>query len=221
MEISLTEENYMKAIFSLQLNADEVVSNSRLAEHFNTRAASATDMLQRLADKKLVHYKKYQGVTLTTKGHKLAVHIVRRHRLWEVFLYEKLQFKWDEVHDLAEQLEHIQSEELTNRLDKFLNHPKCDPHGDPIPDKKGQIRSDLAKPLTHIIQKGYYRITRVTDHSKSFLNYLTEQNICIGDVVKLEEINAYDASCKLKTTGGQIVFLSQKAASHILAEFKK
>src|SRR5688500_18567354 len=139
---SFTEENYLKAIFKLLEGDDEAVTTNAIAEKMNTRAASVTDMLKKLSEKKLINYKKYQGVTLTSSGKKIALNIIRKHRLWEVFLVEKLNFKWDEVHDIAEQLEHINSDTLIERIDKFLNYPKFDPHGDPIPDINGKFQSN-------------------------------------------------------------------------------
>src|SRR3954464_4250115 len=136
---TLAEENYLKSIYHLSLNADNVSTN-QIAASLNTRAASVSDMLKKLADKKLINYAKYQGVNLTAAGEKIAVNIIRKHRLWEYFLVEKLNFKWDEVHDMAEEMEHISSTELIDRLDKFMDYPKRDPHGDPIPDSNGNFK---------------------------------------------------------------------------------
>ena len=134
---SFTEENYLKIIYHLSNQSNPVETNA-IAEKIQTKAASVTDMLKKLADKGLLNYVKYQGVTLTAIGNLTAINIVRKHRLWEVFLVNKLNFKWDEVHEVAEELEHIKSKLLVERLDKFLGHPKVDPHGDPIPDQ-GEI----------------------------------------------------------------------------------
>jgi DtxR family transcriptional regulator, Mn-dependent transcriptional regulator len=217
MEISITEENYLKAIFSLHVaESKEGVSTNQLSEHLHNKAASVTDMLKRLAEKKLIHYQKYKGVALTAKGQKLAIKIVRKHRLWEVFLQEKLHFKWDEVHDIAEQLEHIHSDELINRLDQFLGHPKFDPHGDPIPDEQGRLQASSAFVLGDLKAKGHFKICRVTDHSKAFLNYLSDLKVNIGDTIKIEGVNPYDDSYKIKLHNDNHVFLSQKVASHIL-----
>ncbi|MBV1888574.1 MAG: metal-dependent transcriptional regulator, partial [Urechidicola sp.] len=150
IELSYTEENYLKAIFSLSIKNENAVSTNDIANKLNTKASSVTDMIKKLADKKLVDYKKYQGATLTKKGLKIAVSIVRNHRLWEVFLVEKLDFTWDKVHDLAEQLEHIKSEQLTEKLDTFLGHPTHDPHGDPIPDKDGKIDFGINETLSNL-----------------------------------------------------------------------
>src|SRR5689334_20688876 len=146
MEISLTEENYIKAIFSINsINHGLGVTTNELSEHLNNKAGSVTDMLKRLAEKKLINYQKYKSVFLTGRGEKLAINIIRKHRLWEVFLMQKLRFRWDEVHDIAEQLEHIKSEELISRLDDYLGRPRFDPHGDPIPDSNGQLGTVKAK----------------------------------------------------------------------------
>jgi len=141
METSFTEENYIKAIFKLEeLNQSKAVSTNDIAIKLSMQPASVTDMIKRLAEKKIVSYKKYHGVLLTVKGKKIALTIIRKHRLWEVFLVKKLNFKWDEVHEIAEQLEHINSNELVEKLDDFLGNPKFDPHGDAIPDKEGNMR---------------------------------------------------------------------------------
>src|SRR5688500_9813021 len=144
---SLAEENYLKAIYKLSEETPENVFTNDIAALLNTKAASVTDMLQKLSDKKMIRYKKYQGVSLTLSGRKIALTIIRKHRLWELFLATKLGFKWDEVHEVAEQLEHIHSEKLVQHLDQYLGKPKFDPHGDPIPDEKGNIHSHKAFPL--------------------------------------------------------------------------
>jgi len=222
MEISLTEENYIKAIFSINLaNEGSGVSTNELSGHLHNKAGSVTDMLKRLAEKKLIHYEKYQGVFLTAKGEKIAIGIVRKHRLWEVFLMEKLKFKWDEVHDIAEQLEHIKSDELVERLDVFLGKPKVDPHGDPIPDAKGHLNNLRAKPLNHFKTKGAFIFMGVSEHSKSFLQHLTALGLKIGDTIKVEEINEFDHSRKVKINKGGSQFFSDKVCSNILVEIKK
>jgi Mn-dependent transcriptional regulator len=141
MELSITEENYIKAIFHLSEKSEQSVATNDIAAQVNATAASVSDMLKKLKQKKLITYEKYYGVKLTVEGQKQALAIVRKHRLWEVFLVDKLGYSWDEIHDLAEQLEHIRSEELIERLDKFLGNPKFDPHGDPIPDSSGKIQT--------------------------------------------------------------------------------
>ncbi|WP_317898240.1 metal-dependent transcriptional regulator [Aurantibacillus circumpalustris] len=222
MEISLTEENYIKAIFSLnQINHKAGVSTNALSENLNNKAGSVTDMLKRLAEKKIIHYEKYKGVFLTSKGERIALDIVRKHRLWEVFLMEKLNFKWDEVHDIAEQLEHIKSDELVDRLDVFLGKPKFDPHGDPIPDATGHLNNVKAKPLTNYKTKNIFVFVGVTEHSKSFLQHLTSIGLKIGDTIKVEEINEFDNSFKVKINKNSSQFFSDKVSSNILVEIKK
>src|ERR1700712_3125592 len=146
---TLAEENYLKSIFHLSLN-DESVSTNNLAALLNTKASSVTDMLKKLAEKELINYIPYQGVSLTEAGKKIAVNIIRKHRLWEYFLVEKLNFKWDQVHDMAEEMEHISSNELIDRLDSFMGFPKYDPHGDPIPDCNGLLKTHSLKPVSAI-----------------------------------------------------------------------
>ena len=138
---TFSEENYLKAIYHLEIDADKGISTNAIAKKLETKASSVTDMVKKLSEKKVVVYKKYQGVTLTDFGKKTAANVVRKHRLWEVFLVEKLDFSWDEVHDVAEQLEHIKSPKLINQLDSFLGFPTHDPHGDPIPDKEGNLKT--------------------------------------------------------------------------------
>ncbi len=222
MEISLTEENYIKAIFSINTNNEgSGASTNELSELLNNKAGSVTDMLKRLSEKKLIHYQKYKGVFLSSKGEKMALDIVRKHRLWEVFLTEKLNFKWDEVHDIAEQLEHIKSEELIHRLDDFLGNPRFDPHGDPIPDSKGHLNSLRAKPLNQFKAKGSFVFMGVSEHSKSFLQHLTAVGLKIGDTIKVEELNEFDNSRKVKINKGNSQFFSEKVSSHLLVELKK
>jgi DtxR family Mn-dependent transcriptional regulator len=217
MNNSFTEENYLKAIYKLSIASNAAASTNQIAAQVNTKAATVTDMLKKLAEKKLIIYHKYQGVTLSDKGRRIAISIVRKHRLWEVFLVEKLNFKWDEVHDIAEQLEHIKSDELVDELDKYLGFPKFDPHGDPIPDKNGKISVLKSMPLAGMKQKGKYIFTGVEDHSKSFLQYISKTGISLGDTIQLNEINEYDKSITATVKNKQ-VFLSYEAAKNILVE---
>ncbi|MFN0035408.1 MAG: metal-dependent transcriptional regulator [Saprospiraceae bacterium] len=210
------EENYLKAIFKIAEKETGAVLTNALASAMGTSAASATDMLKRLSDKQLVAYEKYRGVTLTEEGDRLATKLIRRHRLWEVFLTEKLGFAWDEVHDFAEQLEHIQGEQLTERLDDFLGHPRFDPHGDPIPDAQGQW---LRRPQTRLTtlnpgQRGV--VTGVDDHSPAFLQYLDELGLNLGAEVELLERTAYDQSAKVSISGnGRQAVLSEKVGQNL------
>lgn len=195
---SLSEENYLKAIFHLEKKYSGGVSTNALAEEMETKASSVTDMVKKLSDKDLVKYRKYQGVQLSSKGKKTAVEVIRKHRLWEVFLVEKLDFSWDEVHDIAEQLEHIKSEKLTHELDKFLGYPKRDPHGDPIPDSEGNFRI-ANKILLADLEEGQSGIcVGVKDSSTEFLRYLDKNEITLGKTIEVVQREEYDESLLIK-----------------------
>lgn len=206
---SFTVENYLKAIYQLNRNNEAGVSTNALAEHLGTKAATVTDMLKKLNDQKLVHYRKYQATSLTETGKQIALNIIRKHRMWEVFLVEKLDFKWDEVHDMAEELEHIESNELIDRLEQFLDNPKFDPHGDPIPNKHGEVerRDQILLTELEVGQKGY--VTGVKDSSKEFLQYLDTQNIELGHEIEVKEIFEYDKSRVLVVDGIETTFSQQ------------
>jgi DtxR family Mn-dependent transcriptional regulator len=191
---SFTEENYLKAIYKLLEAGDKRVSTNAIAAKVEATAASVTDMLRKLADKKLIRYEKYQGVALTAGGRKIAVNIIRKHRLWELFLVERLGFKWDEVHDIAEELEHIKSADLVNKLDDFLGNPKFDPHGDPIPDKNGDFGSQRKIQLSEAAKNSTVVITGVIDHQPSFLQYLDKNRLSIGRKINVKHIADYDKS---------------------------
>ena len=175
--MTLAEENYLKTIFHLERKLKSEVSTNALAERMQTRASSVTDMMQKLADKKMLVYKKYKGVQLTEKGKKAAAYVVRKHRLWEVFLVDKLKFHWDEVHEIAEQMEHINSVELIKRLDAFLGHPDFDPHGDPIPDKDGNIKKAEKRLLSELIKNQIGICVGVKESSPEYLQYLDKKNL--------------------------------------------
>ena len=213
---SFTEENYLKAIYKLQESNGEVVATSSLAQVMGVHAPSVTDMLKRMATKKLVTYQKSKGFKLTEKGLKVAVSIIRNHRLWEVFLVDKLGYKWDEVHEPAEQLEHIHSEDLTNKLDKFLGFPKADPHGDPIPDANGVLPKSKAVLLSTFAEGDQGTFTGVTDHSAAFLNYLDKTGFSLGDPIKVKGIEEYDQTYTLQLKGKKEVVVSFKVANSLL-----
>ena len=214
---SFTEENYLKSIYKLiEMEGDAVTTNA-IAKKVNTKAASVTDMLKRLSDKKLINYQKYQGVTLTAKGEKVALNIVRKHRLWEMFLVEKLDFKWDEVHDVAEQLEHINSAKLIEQIDKFLNYPKLDPHGDPIPDSKGKLQIQKSQLLSKFSEKDICIITGVVDHSPKFLQYLDKSGITLGSEIEIKELVEFDRSLQITINKRKTIFISNDVAKNILA----
>ncbi len=211
---TLAEENYLKSIYHLSLNA-ESVSTNQLAALLSTSAASVTDMLKKLADKQLINYARYQGVSLTPAGEKIALHIIRKHRLWEFFLVEKLDFKWDEVHEMAEEMEHISSTELIDRLDKFMGYPKYDPHGDPIPDSKGNFKVHELKPVSMVAVNECGIISGVRDHSPAFLQYLEKQQLTIGKKIQVAEIIEYDHSMILQA-GNNRIHISREVANNLL-----
>jgi DtxR family Mn-dependent transcriptional regulator len=211
---TLAEENYLKSIYHLSLNAESAGTN-QLAALLNTKASSVTDMLKKLADKELINYTPYQGVTLTGTGEKIAITIIRKHRLWEYFLVEKLDFKWDEVHEMAEEMEHISSTELIDRLDKFMGYPKYDPHGDPIPDCNGLFKKHDLKLVSSLEISEHGVISGVRNHSAAFLQYLEKQELTIGKKVSVEEIIAFDHSMVLKLSGSKIQ-ISREVAINLL-----
>ncbi len=213
---SYTEENYLKAIYHLSNDTAAEVSTNAIAELINTKAASVTDMLRKLSEKELINYIKYQGVTLTESGRKAAVSIIRKHRLWEVFLVEKLGFKWDEVHDIAEELEHIHSIKLIDRLDDFLGNPEVDPHGDPIPDKNGFFQHKKLVSVSRMKtgQKGI--ISGVSEHSSVFLKYLEKSGLTLGTSIKINEVVEFDNSVLLFIKGSKEVTISRDVAKNIL-----
>lgn len=198
---SFSEENYLKAIFHLEKKYSGGVSTNALAEEMDTKASSVTDMVKKLADKKLVKYKKYQGVELSEKGKETAIEVIRKHRLWEVFLVSKLNFTWDEVHDVAEQLEHIRSEKLTSELDKFLEYPKRDPHGDPIPDAEGNFRISNKLLLADLEEGEIGLCVGVKDSSAEFLRYLDKNGIALGKSIEVVHREEYDQSLLIKVEG--------------------
>ncbi len=214
---SQSEENYLKAIFLLGKKTDKVVNTNQLAERLNTKASSITDMVKKLSDKELVDYEKYKGASLTQNGEKIALAIVRKHRLWETFLVDKLKFSWDEVHDIAEQLEHIQSPELVHRLDAFLGFPETDPHGDPIPDKNGNIQPTRSHILATMPLQTNVTLTGLKDSSDEFLRYLDNRQLSLGDNLEIIAIEAYDQSYQIKSKN-KIFYLSEIAANNLLVK---
>lgn len=215
--MTFSEENYLKAIFHLTTVADAEISTNAIAEMMETKASSVTDMLKKLAEKDLVNYKKYQGVSLTENGRLAAKMIVRKHRLWEVFLVEKLDFSWDEVHDVAEQLEHIKSEKLINKLDDFLGNPTEDPHGDPIPDANGNMVK-IEKQLLSEIAVGKNTIcVGVKDTSVEFLQYLDKQKIALGSTIEVLSKESFDSSMHLKVNTIELI-VSNKIASNLYVQ---
>jgi DtxR family Mn-dependent transcriptional regulator len=196
--VTLSEENYLKAIFHLSKQDSQAVSTNAIARKMETKASSATDMIKKLSEKDFVAYQKYRGVKLTNNGRLTAAAVIRKHRLWEVFLVDKLHFSWDEVHDVAEQLEHIKSEKLTQELDSFLDYPTKDPHGDPIPDSKGKIPSTKKLLLAKVNQSQSCICVGVKDSSSEFLQYLDKYNIALGTNIDVLSKESYDESMTVK-----------------------
>lgn len=216
MKNSYTEENYLKAIYKLQEKHQSEVSTNDISKEMNTKAATVTDMLKRLSEKSLIHYQKYQGVSLTEDGTKIAVNIIRKHRLWETFLVNKLKFKWDEVHDIAEQMEHIASEELIEKLNDYLGSPLYDPHGDPIPSKKGVFSSKKMEVLYEMPIGFIGNISGVSEHSTAFLKHLEKIGVGLGVQIKVKERNEYDNSIWISIENKESVFISKEVAKNLL-----
>jgi DtxR family Mn-dependent transcriptional regulator len=209
-----SEENYLKTIYHLELDADSGISTNSIAKKLETKASSVTDMVKKLSEKEVVVYKKYQGVKLTNYGKKTAANIVRKHRLWEVFLVEKLNFSWDEVHDVAEQLEHIKSPKLINQLDSFLGFPSNDPHGDPIPDKEGNLKI-IEKSLLSTFYKNESGVcVGVDDSSSEFLRYLDKKGITLGKQITVLEKEDFDDSLSIEMDNKKFS-ISNKIANNL------
>ncbi|HAP02339.1 MAG TPA: iron-dependent repressor [Bacteroidetes bacterium] len=211
---NISEENYLKAIFILSGKNDQEVFTNDLALYLSNKAASVTDMLKKLAQKKFVSYKKYSGVTLTEQGKKKAIDIVRKHRLWEFFLVNQLGFTWDEIHEVAEQLEHIQSDLLIERLDAYLRFPQSDPHGDPIPNRNGKFKQTNSKALAELAERSNAIVFTVTD-KPDLLRYLSKIGIALGTKVKVLEKIPFDNSLLLQLNGKNKIQVSADIAKHI------
>ena len=214
------EENYLKAIFHLEQELQGEVSTNAIAEQMETKPSSVTDMVQKLADKELLSYKKYKGAILTAAGRKTAADVIRKHRLWEVFLVDKLNFHWDEVHAIAEQLEHIQSEELIERLDRFLGSPDFDPHGDPIPDQHGNIKRTEKKLLSELDKGKRGGRVGVKESSSDFLQYLDRKKITIGTKIHVLGKEFFDGSMMLQVGKDQF-FISKKTAENLFVQIQE
>ncbi|MBN8640746.1 MAG: metal-dependent transcriptional regulator [Flavobacteriales bacterium] len=212
--MTTSEENYIKVIYHLSLVSPKGVNTNAIAGMLETKASSVTDMLKKLSEKELVAYQKYQGVTLTEKGFLSAKMIVRKHRLWEVFLVEKLNFSWDEVHEIAEELEHIKSEALIDKLDEFLDFPDFDPHGDPIPNRNGEIKKITKLLLSEAELNQEYHCVGVKDSSSDFLKYLDKQKIALGSVLIVKEKESFDDTLTVEINSKEIT-LSNKIANNL------
>ena len=212
--MTTSEENYLKVIYHLSHLSPKGVNTNAIAAMIETKASSVTDMLKKLSEKDWINYQKYQGVSLTDKGKLNAKIIVRKHRLWEVFLVEKLGFSWDEVHEVAEELEHIKSEKLINQLDHFLNFPSFDPHGDPIPNAKGELPNINKQLLSEIEVGKTITCVGVKDSSVDFLQYLNKQRISLGTKIKIIDIEFFDRTFKIEVYNSVLV-ISDKIANNL------
>ncbi len=211
-----SEENYLKSIFKLSRLKSKKVSVKAIADALGNNPASVIDMLKKLTDKNLITYEKTSGAQLMATGLAVALQVVRRHRLWEVFLKEKLDYSWAEVHEIAEQLEHIKHSELANRLDKYLGFPEFDPHGDPIPDAKGKLKDTLRLTLSEIAPGITCRVVAVKNTSTDFLGYLQQLDIGIGTILTIIEKIKFDGSIKIHINNSVITSVSKKFAESLM-----
>lgn len=217
MNFSVSEENYIKAIYHLK-GDKQLVSTNDLAAELRTKPASVTDMLKKLKSKKLLHYQPYQGVMLNAEGCKIALGIIRRHRLWEYFLAEKLKFSWNEVHEVAEELEHVSSKKLIEKLDEFLGYPRFDPHGDPIPDKQGRITFARQSPLTDLAIDTPAIVNSVKDQSPEMLELLRQRNIAIGTSLEIKKKFGFDNSMEIKIKNSPVFVITEQLAQNIFVQ---
>jgi DtxR family transcriptional regulator, Mn-dependent transcriptional regulator len=215
LKYSASKENYLKAIFHLQ-NQQNIVTTNALAAALNTKAASVTDMLKKLKTQKLLLYEKYKGFKLNNEGKKAAIQIIRKHRLWEFFLVEKLQFGWDEVHEMAEELEHFSSKKLIDRLDSFLEFPKIDPHGDPIPDSSGKFSERRQMALLQVPLNKIVQVSAISEQTSAMLELLQHKNIRIGTKLEVKKKFPFDNSLELKIKNHLAITVSEQVAQKIL-----
>ena len=218
LNYSTSEENYIKAIFHLQ--KDGTVTTNELSAELQTRPASVTDMMKKLKTKKLVHYKAYRGFRLTAEGIRVALLIIRRHRLWEFFLAEKLKFNWDEVHEVAEDLEHVSSKKLIDKLDEYLDFPRFDPHGDPIPDSNGKIENSKQVCLTDVPLNKPTIVGHVSDQSSEMLELLGHKKIGIGTKLEVKKKFSFDQSMEIKVRQQPPTQISWDLAKNIFVKYE-
>ena len=218
MNFSTSEENYIKSIYHLQQETGLVNTNS-LAAEMQTRAASVTDMLKKLKAKKILQYERYKGFKLNEAGKKAALGVVRKHRLWEFFLAEKLKFDWDKVHPIAEELEHISSDELIQRLDNFLGNPSFDPHGDPIPDRHGKIPVINQQSLSDIPLKKKVTVSSVSNQTAQMLEMLKHYNIALGTQIMVQKKFEFDGSLEIKVLKQSACIISEQVAKNVFVHY--
>lgn len=215
-ELSFTEENYLKAMYHLSQGGSESVNTNSLSESMSTTPASVNDMVKRLSQKKLISHKKYKGATLLPSGKKIALHVIRKHRLWEVFLVEKLNLKWDEVHEIAEQLEHIKSPILIKKLDEFLGHPTMDPHGDPIPDEDGIMKETKRASICEVEIGSLGIVVAVNSDDTLLLQHLDQIGIQLGSRIELKSRMEFDGSINISIDNMKDQFLSKHVAENLM-----
>ena len=213
---TLSEENYLKIIYNLDKQGVKKVTPTAIAKALLNNPASVIDMLKKLVDKKLITYDKTIGVKLTSAGKIIAISVIRRHRLWEVFLLEKLAYEWDQVHDLAEQLEHIRSPDLADRLDKFLGFPQYDPHGDPIPSASGEMVLISRLMLEEATVGRTYKVIGVKDSSPEFLQYLKMLDVGIGTSITVKEKINFDNSMMIQIGENRQTTVSRVFSQNLL-----
>ncbi|ACU63988.1 metal-dependent transcriptional regulator [Chitinophaga pinensis] len=218
MNLTIAEENYIKSIYKLEEEGQEAVSTNALAGELETKPASVTDMAKKLKEKKLISYEKYQGINLTPEGKRAALNIIRRHRLWECFLVDKLSFSWEEVHELAEELEHVRSEKLINRLSEFLGNPQIDPHGDPIPDAQGKMGKPRPQTPLDKARAKRLEVVAVSDKSTALLEFLNAKGIRLGTQLDVIERYEFDNSIELKIRNQPAFTISEQVSKNIMVK---
>lgn len=216
--LTATEENYLKAIYKISERSNVSARTNDIAHHLKTSAASVTDMLQKLAEKEYLHYEKYKGATLTQSGSSIATGLIRRHRLWEVFLHDKLRFSWEKIHDIAEELEHIESDELIERLDAYLDYPKFDPHGDPIPNANGKFTLRSQSLLSELKKGETSRLVGVKSHDSEFLRYLNSIDIKLGTQIEVVTKNSFDHSLVICIDAKETSMITAMVAENLLVK---
>ncbi len=215
--LSYTEENYLKSIFHLgSKNEERSTSTNVIADDLSIKPATVTSMLKKLREKNYIIYERYGKVKLTETGRVQALQIIRKHRLWEVFLVDKLHFSWDEVHEIAEQLEHIQSSKLIDKLDAFLDYPKYDPHGDPIPDIEGRLKPISSLTLSDALVGKSYTVVAVNDSSAEFLKYLMQLKITLSAKLDILERIQYDQSLRIRVNNTHEIMISEKTSMQLI-----
>jgi len=218
MKHSASKENYLKAIFHLQHAAGENVTTNALAAALQTRPASVTDMLKKLKDQKLLIYERYKGFKLNNEGKKAAVQVIRKHRLWEYFLVKKLQFGWDEVHEIAEELEHITSKKLIDRLDAYLGFPDTDPHGDPIPDSQGKFTLPHQICLSELPLNKTGQVSGIARQTTEMLELLQHRHIRLGTKLEVRRKFPFDDSMEVKVRNRPPVMISAQVAKNVMVK---